>query len=380
MTKEELMTILRYAEDNNVSQQTACVNLGYKRFTNISRFKKIYGLNERGTNTNYTGLKKRKYNVDDDFFETPNELNCYYAGFIAADGCLSLRDKGEISIEISKRDVSILENFKKDAKLEAPIFERTEKGKFQMVSLRFTSYKMRTDLERNFNITPQKSLTLTPPNLTNDILCQAFICGYIDGDGTICFYQRKNGFNNINLSILGTENMCEWIKSIFSSLTNNKGSIKPKIHTKIFRLVFTTKSAREIIKKLFVLDVPKLQRKWNESVYHHCFIYKQQHNHIFRKINVFDLNGNLIKKCNSLIEAKEITNVSKSKMRMLAKENTNKRQSNGFMFSYNDTMDKFEPPKTIKQSGRWRKERRKLISEGKIKAEDFPWEFNNITP
>ena len=32
--------------------------------------------------------QRRKYNVNDCFFETPNIVNCYYAGFIAADGCI----------------------------------------------------------------------------------------------------------------------------------------------------------------------------------------------------------------------------------------------------------------------------------------------------
>ena len=35
---------------------------------------------------NPTGYKQRTYNVDDFFFNIPNELNSYYAGFIAADG------------------------------------------------------------------------------------------------------------------------------------------------------------------------------------------------------------------------------------------------------------------------------------------------------
>ncbi len=377
MTKEEVLNILEYAKDNNVSQKKACIALGFKPSTNISFFRKKYDLGDKGTNSNYTGHKIRKYEVNDYFFDEPNLLNCYYAGFIAADGNLPNRsqDRGNVTLEISEKDEIILENIKKDLKCESPIRHTVGNKGHYMVSLRFTSHRIREKLGEHFNITPRKSLTLCPPNLNNDELKFAYICGYIDGDGTICLYQR-NGFNNINLSILGTKEICEWIKETFSEITNNKGSIMLKPHTNIYKITFTTKSAREIIKKLFVLDVPKLKRKWNDMVFHHCFVYKQQHNHTFKKVNVFDLYGALLKRCESIIEASEYTNVNKGTISKFSIKNSNKCQSNGFMFSTNEAMDKYEPPTDVKLSGLWRKTRNKLIEDRKIKEEDFPFLFD----
>lgn len=323
---------------------------------------------------NYTGYKKRTYNVDDNFFEEPNLVNCYYAGFIAADGNLPVREKGRIQIEISEKDKKLLDNFKNVIQCESPIKERIEKGKYRMVSLNFTSYKIREDLEKHFNITPQKSLTLMPPNLKEETLKYAYICGYIDGDGTICLYKRK-GFDEIRLSVLGTRQMCEWIKETFNKLTNNKGSISLKPHTKIYRLAYITKSAREIVKILYLLNVPKLKRKWSDKVYEHCFHYSPQHNHTFKEINVFNLYGVLLKKCKSHIEAAEYTNLSPQVVSKLSVKNSNHFQSNGFMFSQDEEMQKYEPTTNIKASGIWRKIRKKLIEEGKIREEDFPFNF-----
>ena len=41
-----------------------------------------------GKNPNSHKKGRRKYSVNDSFFSEPNEVNSYYAGFIAADGCI----------------------------------------------------------------------------------------------------------------------------------------------------------------------------------------------------------------------------------------------------------------------------------------------------
>lgn len=56
---------------------------------------------------NPTGYKQRTYNVDDFFFNTPNELNSYYAGFIAADGhiCSRNSEKRTLKIGLSSKTI-----------------------------------------------------------------------------------------------------------------------------------------------------------------------------------------------------------------------------------------------------------------------------------
>lgn len=364
ISKEEILNIINYSKNNNISYPKACAALGYSEKMNISAYKKKYNIIDKSKGEN----PLRKYNVNDNFFSEPNILNCYYAGFIAADGCIPSRDRNSLLIELSSKDRQWIEIFKKNLQIESPIRDRIDKGKYPMSGISFTSSKIIRDLKNIFNIIPKKSLTLMPPNIEDKKLKYAFICGYIDGDGSIIHYiNEKRNRDTIFLSILGTYKMCSWIKETFKDITNNTGTIHEKTNTKIFKIVFNTKSARDIIKQLYALDVPKLKRKWSDEVYNHCFNFIPKHNHTFKKFYVFDLYGNLLKECESRIEAHNFSGVDMSAITKIAKLNSNKKQSNGYMFSYTNKMQKFDPSETRY----WKFIRQKLISEGKIKPEDF---------
>ena len=419
MTKEELLMILNYAKDNNLSEAQSAKKFGFckdlwrykikynipctKRKINIDKqiiiniineslkekvsykkickkynisdyifqkYKKIYNI-QIDKNINYTGRKQRKYNVNDSFFDKLNELNCYYGGFIAADGYVRKED-GSINLELAEKDKCVIENFKKDLKTDAPIKEHICKKIFKMNSISFTSYRIKEKLFEHFNITPSKSLTLQPPNINEEKLKYCFICGYLDGDGTIVLYQRaKKDKKELSITILGTKEMCEWIKETFNKLTNNRGSISLKTNTRIYKITYTLKAARQIFQTLYELPIPKLERKWKKEIYEHCITFVRGHNHTFKNVNVFDLYGNLLKKCRSIIYAAEYTNCNCSSISKLAIEGSNRHQSNGYMFSREEKMEKFVPYENPKQKGMWNKIRKKLIEEGKINSEDF---------
>src|ERR1700686_2382153 len=61
--------------------------------------------------------KRRKYFVNDIFFHTATEKSFYWAGFIAADGCI-VKDHSDVGnalvIELSKKDQTLLETFVND--------------------------------------------------------------------------------------------------------------------------------------------------------------------------------------------------------------------------------------------------------------------------
>ena len=86
-------------------------------------------MNTKENLINPTGYKQRTYNVDDFFFNIPNELNSYYAGFIAADGCICSRnrDKRTLKIGLSSKDSKWLKTFKEKIKSESPIKNRIQK-------------------------------------------------------------------------------------------------------------------------------------------------------------------------------------------------------------------------------------------------------------
>lgn len=329
LSKEDVLRIVDYMHINNVSQIVACSELGFPKFTNISRYKKKYNITIKN-DENPTGYKKRKYSVDDYFFSNPNIINSYYAGFIAADGCICSRksEQRTLRIEISSKDKEWIYEFKKNICSESPIKERTQKNKFNFCGISVTSKQIIDDLKKNFNIVSKKSLKLTPPNIKDKMLEYSYILGYIDGDGCLFLGSR----NELILSILGTKEMCEWIKSVFFEITNGCGVIRQKRNTKIYVLNYSHRAAREIVKNLSKIDVPKLSRKMSNEIIEYSNSYKKQHNHTFKKVFVYDENGNFIKECISLKEASSLTGVSYQVVSKIL--NKKIKQRHGFSFSF----------------------------------------------
>ena len=120
-TKEFIETILKYSSDNQVSEKKAAEHfkLSYKT---LPYYKRKYGLeiNPIG-NGKFTYRYERQHNVNDDFFNNPNILNCYWAGFIAADGCIGRRNNNVLSIGLSSKDKQHLETFKNNINFSGPI-------------------------------------------------------------------------------------------------------------------------------------------------------------------------------------------------------------------------------------------------------------------
>lgn len=281
---------------------------------------------------NPTGYKQRTYNVDDFFFNTPNELNSYYAGFIAADGhiCSRNSEKRTLKIGLSSKDSKWLTTFKEKIKSESPIKNRIQKKTYELTEISITSKQIVDDLRSNFNVVPRKSLILEPPSIKEQNLKYAFICGYIDGDGTIFLSKRNEFTKTLHLSILGTKRICEWIKNTFDELTNKCGKINLKPNTHIYRLNYCCKAAREIIKVLSDVNVPKLERKWTKEIIDHSKNFVRGHNHIFKKVYIYDVNFTLLKECASVKEASLFSGISYSMASKIINRKNN--QYHGLIF------------------------------------------------
>lgn len=312
-----------------------------------------YGI---GKNPNSHHKGKRKYKVNDNFFETPNLINSYYAGFIAADGCIRVTKTGAkyLMFGLSIKDKCLLENIKKDLNFEGPITEYPKLTK-KFVRLIINSPKICEDLEKNFNITPRKTFTLIPPNINKTSLIDAFICGYIDGDGTICFsHDYKNGKQKkCCISLIGTFDFLTWInnrfKEIYTPKNKNSKNKKPfisksgfgnkrKDDRQIFTISFSDKWARNIILNMTQYSIPFLKRKWSDEIINFCKNYKKRRPVCRQKgVNIFNLNGDLITKCSTLEEANNITNVTVGRISALCKQDNSKHMSKGFMFSRTKT-------------------------------------------
>lgn len=277
MNKDELIEILNISKERGITEKQVCIEKNIK-CKNLYYTKKKFGLLTCSRGKNENSKKQRVYNVDDNFFETPNLSNSYWAGFIAADGCIDKKYK-TLSFGLSKKDEIILENLKKDLSSNYNIRNYKSKG-FDCVGLNIMSEKICLDLKNNFNITYKKSLTLIPPLLEDIELVDAFIVGYIDGDGSIGLYDDKKQ-KTIQISLLGTIEICSWIKERFDNILKKEYSSISKNKSykdNTYNLKYSDKSARFLFQHFYNISVQKLDRKWKKEYYEHCINFKKYKN------------------------------------------------------------------------------------------------------
>ena len=214
---------------------------------------------------------KPKYSKNDNYFSSSTVQNSYWAGFIGADGCISKSHNiySSLKIKLKDTDKNHLLNFKEDIDYTGPIIDniakkpkkdsyKYKKQHYNQSTIQIYSAKqIISDLNSNFNITPQKSLILQPPNLTNKDEILSYIIGYIDGDGHI-----SNG--KPRLSIVGNKEILDWINNIF----NNSGKVYSEKRSKSYYLQFNIKDSIKILVKLQNIitkyNLKVLDRKWNK--------------------------------------------------------------------------------------------------------------------
>jgi hypothetical protein len=210
------------------------------------------------------------YTKNEYYWTVPNIENSYFAGFIAADGCLYERPKGnskQLLIKIVESDRQILERFIKAIQYTGQLKQVIPKeytykngysfiGKSQSMLGVYKADQYFEDLKKWYNLNPRKSLTLEPPNLTNIELIKAYIIGYIDGDG--CIGTVSNKSHRKRITIKGTKIFLEWVKAM---LAVNGGSIY--CSGNIYTLDYQNNNADAVYSQLVTMDVPRLERKWN---------------------------------------------------------------------------------------------------------------------
>jgi hypothetical protein len=223
----------------------------------ISRYLKKYNIPRRNNS---------RYSFNEYFFDSPNIANCYWAGFIAADGCIANK-KGKngvnyLSIGLSIKDKKHLEIFKNDIKFSGPITI----DKKNICRLRIFSQKICDDLYKNFNISQRKTNTLEPPiNLTDEQII-AFFAGFVDGDGCICLVRGMP-----TLSLIGTKEILEWIKKELRRILNLEGSLgiykTQNFKTKVWYYdlnIYTYKDLIKIYNRIEKLNIFIMNRKWDK--------------------------------------------------------------------------------------------------------------------
>jgi len=210
-----LKSLAKIAKKYNVSKSTI---IYYFKKLNISYVKKI-----------------RSYSVDHNFFSNETEESFYWAGFLAADGCISIRknfNNKNVILNLGQNDLDHLIKFKNAIKSFHPIKKKTTLNSNLNANwndrdgytITIGSHQMVKDLER-FNIVPNKTKIYDLPQwLMKHELINHFLRGYFDGDG--CFYKVKMGkksgkvSDQFRISFAGNFNFLNNVGNIISSVLN----------------------------------------------------------------------------------------------------------------------------------------------------------------
>lgn len=208
--------------------------------------------------------------MNEKFFEQPNLTNSYFAGLIAADGCIRIPESGQKALILGLIDHAQVEILYKALRLKTKLNYFTPKPQKilnntkisfckEQCSLYCTSNKICNDLEKNWNITPRKTYNLKPPNLNNLDLIKAFIIGAIDGDGCIDIDKTRPRIQFISAS----KEFITWLKTYLSYIACCKEPKTQKVgKSEIF--CFSGTSVQTIYEELEHIDVPRMSRKWNK--------------------------------------------------------------------------------------------------------------------
>jgi hypothetical protein len=228
----------------------------------------------------------RLYTVNKNYFSVPKPQNCYWAGFIAADGYLprygsSRREYNDrLRLNLQEQDGHHLELFRKHVGFTGSVKYSANGGAakgFNYARLEICDVRQWVDdLRINFNITYDKSQCLPPPNIKDATLLKCYFAGLIDGDGSILLITRKCKYGCGKQTVLmlnfnGLESILRFVKGRLDEWypcekpSNLSLGRRCRTHDS-YRYQVAGTRAFSILKDISQHNIPLLERKWGKII------------------------------------------------------------------------------------------------------------------
>lgn len=251
----------------------------YKNGDSINELSRIYGVsaelvhdrnNELGINISDYYDCRVEYDVHI-FSKIDTEEKAYWLGFLYADGNVRKEPHNStVSLYLSEVDLDHIKKFKsfmKDTRSDDVIKhqqrEKSNGGIQHMISYQVCSGFLKDDLIK-LGCVPAKSLILTFPDkdiFETDELVYDFIRGYVDGDGCL---SKRGDRNRLEISIRGTLNMLEGIRSYFPEFTKVYSEVDKRTNKTQYKLCCCSDKADLVAQKLYGKATIYLDRKYDK--------------------------------------------------------------------------------------------------------------------
>lgn len=217
-------------------------------------------------------MAHKRYQHCDRFFSDFTRETCYWAGFIAADGNVYLRRRGNyvetrLRLGVSSIDLGHLHKFRRCLASDHNVSYYAAKD-FYALSI-YGCPQILIDLQSKYGIVPRKSFILQAPRLLDENHIRHFVRGYLDGDGSI-WSEMPTRVNKRQwrVAFAGTEELLSWIKNCIQQFVPGSGNptVRPvRSYPNItYQLVFGGQQVFVILKWLYAgsTEYTRLDRKY----------------------------------------------------------------------------------------------------------------------
>lgn len=266
-TPDEDQRLVRLVNENRLSYREMASQFPGRSATSLLKHAR------NGLNLTRDGFVYCKHSYDKTFFSVPNPVNCYVAGYWAADGHVTDNPTTRVvAIELSHEEWHQLETFKQLMRYSGLVKDSSyPNGHEGLCALRlYGEYQLANDLETHFGVTPRKTHRLPAPSLTDPRLKLCYLAGLLDGDGCV----HISTTDRLSISYTSaSEAIVLWVKQFIESLglrslrKDRSGNVNLAWgDTKAWSYQVCGLKAIDLVHRVQALkqdDVPILDRKWD---------------------------------------------------------------------------------------------------------------------